>query len=263
MGHSIELFDRLDLYWKTKSGDDIATLLKTATSRGEPSDVRVDLCAADLEWRMRTYTASLTTSSRQTTGKLSSMPSATDYQELLGHDWELPAVRKQLLEAEWVARSRFGDRPHVDEFAGQMPETEAWRGELSDLLDLIAPLQLTFHDGNEVVGQCQVPAQFEIGRAKRNEHGPPAWNADENRAIVADARFLSLSRKQMSVRRVRLEEIELINLSRLIPSRLDNCILKPGDKISRPLPLILFFTHFRLQISCASDIEFTLEKNLS
>jgi hypothetical protein len=257
MDHSFELFDRLDSYWKSQSEDDIVKLLDTAISRGEPSDVLVDLCAADLEWRLRTGAASLTATSRRLSNNSPELPRASDYQKLLVHEWNLPTVRKQLLEAEWVARSRFADRPHVDEFANQIPDDKQWRDELSSLLDLIAPMQLLFHDGNEVV-QCQVPAKFEIGRAKRNEPAPPAWNAEENRAIVAKAQFRSLSRAQISVRRVRLGEIELINLSSIIPSRLDNSILEPGETISRPLPLTLFFTHFRLEICCTSDIEFSL-----
>ncbi len=259
---SFDLFDRLDHYWNTHSGDDIEAILQTASGRCEPLDVRIDLCAADLEWRLRTGAESLTASSRRMAKKLSSIPRAIDYFKLLGNDGNLPHARKQLLEAEWVARSRFGDRPYVDDFACQIPTDEAWVGELSKLLDLIAPLQLSFHDGPEELTQSQVPAQFVIGRANRDEPDAPAWNAKDCRAIVANSQFRSLSRMQLAVRRVRVEEIELINLSRLIPSKLENGVLKPGEKTRRPLPLTIYFTHFHLEISCASDVVFSLENDV-
>lgn len=245
MDSTFDLFDRLDDYWKTHSGDNIEAILKIATGRCEPIDVRVDLCAADLEWRLRTRSPS--------------MRRAIDYQKLLGRDGEAPDVQRQLLEAEWVARSRFGDRPDVDDFARQIPGNETWRDELGRLLDLIAPLRLSIHDGHEVVMECQVPAQFVIGRANRHDPNAPAWNAKEKRVIVANSQFRSLSRMQLSVRRVRAEEIELVNLSRLIHSKLEHGSLKPGEKIRHSLPLTLLFTDFFLQICCESDIEFALE----
>jgi hypothetical protein len=261
MDLSFDLFDRLDDYWNKHSGDDIEAILRTASGRCEPIDVRVDLCAADLEWRLRTGAESLTASSRRMANKLSSIPRAVDYRKLLGNDWDLPHVRKQMLEAEWIARSRFGDRPDVDDFACQIPTDGAWVGELSKLLDFIAPLRLSFRDGHEELTQCQVPSQFVIGRANRDEPDAPAWNAKDCRAIVANSQFRSLSRMQLAVRRVRAEEIELINLSRLIPSKLENGVLKPGEKTRRPLPLTIFFTHYHLEISCASDIVFLLEND--
>jgi hypothetical protein len=189
---------------------------------------------------------------------LNAVPRASDYRKLLGDVWESGGVQQELLEAEWLARSRFGDRPDVDDFARQMPDNELWRDELGNLLDLIAPLRLSFHDGREEVMECRVPAQFVIGRANRKDPDAPAWNATENRAIVADAQVRSLSRNQLSVRRVRLEEVELVNVSRLIPTKLESKTLYPGEMIRRELPLTLFFTHFQLVIGCESDIEFSL-----
>jgi hypothetical protein len=260
MDTSFDIFDRLDHYWKNHSGDDIEAIVQAATSRGEPIDIRVDLCAADLEWRLRTGAISLTASSRSKMHTLTFPPRATDYRKLLSRDWDAPGVQQQLLEAEWIARSRFSDRPDVDDFARQMPENAAWGNELADLLDLICPLRLSFLESCEIVLQCHVPAQFVIGRANRNEAEAPAWNAVENRVIVANAQFRSLSRTQLSVRRVGVQEIELRNLSDLIPSKLENGNIKPGQKIRRSLPLVLYFTHFHVQIDCASDIVFSLKK---
>jgi len=254
---SLDLLDRLDHYWTNRSGDNIEAIFHLAETRSDPLDMRVDLCAADLEWRLRTGAESLAKSSRRAVTHLSAMPRAIDYQRLLGADWESPCVRQQMLEAEWVARSRFGDRPDVDDFARQMPCKDAWRDELASLLDLIAPLQLSFYNNDESVMSCPVPAKFVIGRAKRDDPDAPAWNEKEKRAIVASYQYRSLSRAQIALRRVRLEEVEVVNLSRLIPCKLDVGILKPGETIRRPLPLSLFFTHFRLQICCESDIEFS------
>jgi len=255
---SLDLLDRLDHYWKNRSGDNIEAILHLAKIRSDPLDLRVDLCAADLEWRLRTGAESLAKPSRRAITQPSAVPRAVDYQHLLGADWESPRVRQQMLEAEWVARSHFGDRPNVDDFARQMQCKDAWRDELANLLDLISPLELSFFNNDVTVMSCPVPAKFVIGRAKRDEPDAPAWNEEENRAIVANAQYRSLSRAQLAMRRVRLEEVEVVNLSRLIPCKLDFGILKPGATTRRSLPLTLFFTHFCLLIRCTSDVEFSL-----
>lgn len=258
---SLDLFDRLDHFWKNHTGDDIVAILDLAAKRAESTALRVDLCAADLEWRLRIGTQSLTKSSRRAVSRLSAIPRAIDYRKLLGADWELPNVQKHLLEAEWVARSRFGDRPDIDDFALQLPSHTAWRDELASLLDLIAPLRLSFlNQMDETVLSAAVTAEFVIGRAHREEPDPPAWNARKCRAIVAKATFRSLSREQILVRRVRVEEVELVNLSRLIPTQFNKETIKPGEKLRRALPLTLYFTNYRLQICSTSDIEFSLEK---
>jgi hypothetical protein len=260
MDPAFDLLDRLDHYWKTQSGTDLAGLLKSPDGRSAPIDVRVDLCAADLEWRYRMISTGAINSTQRMANKPSPLPRASDYETLIGRDWESAAVRRQLLEAEWIARNRLGDSPDVDEFASQMPDAPSWREDLANALEWISPLQLAFHNHFEQLFQAQATANFVIGRANRQDPSPPAWNRQDKRAIVAPAKFRSLSRTQLSVRRIRLEEVELTNLSRLIPSRLHNETLMPGQVIRRHLPLTLFFPDIQVRIFCDADPEFALEK---
>jgi len=176
LNHPLDLFDRLDAHWKSRNSDDISALSKAAETSCESTDVRIDLCAADIEWRWRIRSGPLgidTANAECATA----VPLAKDYQPLLGSLWTLPNSRKRLLEAEWLARSQFGDQPAVDEFARQMPEYETWPDELAGLLDTVAPLQMTFHDGHTLVSSCPAPPRFVIARSTRDEPDAPAWNA--------------------------------------------------------------------------------------
>lgn len=250
MDTSFDLLDRLDQFWKTGRGDDLHALLAMASERWEPMDIRADLCAADLEWRLRCGAPSILASSAPSQSPL---PRATDYQAVLGEEWATPEVEQKLLETEWLGRSRFGDQPDVDQFAGPICKDPVWVDELAEQLDLIAPMHLSFFKRHDELLQCIVPARFIIGRANRHEPPAPAWIAAEKRAIVANANYRSLSRVQLAVRRVRVEEVELKNLSRLIPTQLKASTLQPGETVRCTLPLEIRFTHFRIQLACCSD----------
>jgi len=243
---ALDLFDRLDEHWKARNRDDIRAIFQSAQNHGEPIDVRIDLCAADIEWRWRTRSGPLGTHG----SNASSFPTAKDYQALLGPLWELPACQQRLLETEWIARSQYGDRPNVDQFASQMPQCGAWRDELASLLDTVAPIQLTFHENYTHVMTCPAPPQFVIGRATRDEPAAPAWNATARRAIVANADYRILSRTQLGVRRVRLEEIEIANVSQNSPAQLPFSMLNPGQTLRCGLPFRITFGRINLQIQC-------------
>ncbi len=246
----LDHFDRLDAYWKTRGGDDIRAIYQAAESRQESADVRIDLCAADIEWRWRTRSAPLGFAVAKVGHTSAAVPLATDYRSLLGPLWDLPDCRKRLLETEWLARSQFGDRPDVDDFARQMPENKTWPDELAGLLDTVAPMQMTFHEGHSLVLSCPAPNQFVIGRGTRDEPDAPAWNAKDRRAIVAGVDVRQLSRTQLSVRRVRLEEIEIINISKNVPTELLFVTLNPGQAFRCHLPQRISFDRFALNIRC-------------
>lgn len=181
-------------------------------------------------------------------GRITAVPRAKDYQSLLGPLSKLPECRKRLLETEWLARSQFGDRPDVDDFAHQMPENETWSDELADLLNTVAPLLMTFHEGHTIAFSCPAPSQFVIGRGNRDEPDAPAWNAKERRAIVANTDYRRLSRSQLSARRVRLEEIELTHISKNAPIELLFVAINPGKTFRCGLPLRITFDRFALNI---------------
>lgn len=260
MDPAFDLLDRLDHYWKTQSGTDLAGLLMSPDGRNAPIDVRVDLCAADLEWRFRTMMSDSNGASRPMAKNLLSLPRAIEYETLIGSAWQSIVVRQRLFETEWIVRNRYGDSPDVDEFARQVPDAPSWSEDLADALDLISPLQMAFQDHFEQLFRVHAPSSFVIGRANRQDPSPPAWNGQARRAVVADGRYRSLSRNQLSVRRIRVEEVELTNLSHLIPSKLHDVTLLPGQVIRRCLPLTLFFGQIQVRIFCETGTEFALEK---
>ena len=95
------LLDRLDFLWKDGLAPDLNELL---TDVHDPV-ARAELCAADLEWRWRS----------QGSGPIMAW-SASNYQAMMGTAWSLPACRQLLIDAEWLARSAWGDKPHIDHF---------------------------------------------------------------------------------------------------------------------------------------------------
>lgn len=250
MSPALDLLDRLDAHWKTRNRDDIRVIYKSAEMQADSAADRIDLCAADLEWRWRTHSEPLSVEVAKGMRESKAFPVASDYRSLVGPLWELPECRKRLLEAEWLARSQFGDRPDADDFARQMPEHATWPEELASLLDTVAPLQMMFHDGHALMLSSPAPAKFVIGRATREEPDAPAWNAKDRRAIVANVDYRQLSRTQLSVRRVRLEEIEVTNISASTPTQLPFTTLHPGQTARSAVPLRITFNRFTLHIRC-------------
>lgn len=250
----LDFFDRLDLHWKSRNQDDIRSILRSAENDGQPSEVCIDLCAADLEWRWRMAAGPQGCWTPGPLGESESMltptPAAKDYQPLLGPLWQTPDCRKQMLGAEWLSRSQFGDRPDVDQFADSVPSFEWDTQWLADLLDTVAFLQIDFHNVHTLVLTCPGPSEFTIGRATRDEPSAPAWNAEQRRAIIANVDYRQLSRTQLQVRRVRLEEIEVTNISKSAPVQLSLGFLEPGQSQRCFLPFRITFDQCTLQIRC-------------
>lgn len=224
-----ELIQALDEQWAAGKPDLAALLQQVPAGNAE---LALELCAADLEWRMRNL-------SRESTA----LPCAQDYADSLGFQWtELPC-RRNLLEAEWCARSLWGDCPNVDRFAENLPEVQDWADELSRQLNGLVPLIIRL-DGNSLRGMqphFRANDRFTVGRQGTGDPAAPGWSSEQNRLIVANAHFRKISREQLQVRRTGTKEIELANLSSAVPIQSGSIDLLPGasDLIALPCRLQL------------------------
>lgn len=218
------LLEQIDEQWKIGAPPDLKTLLVQVPA--DEGALRVELCAADLEWRWRTEfpAESLGADSRPS---LPEKPKASDYRELLADHWDDMACRRNLLEAEWCARSLWGDPVDVDEFAQQLPSESGWSERLSQQLHGFAPLDATLQ--GQTPGDrprvFRVSQEFVIGRQQKGEPAAPAWVQAEGRLIVAGRSFRDLSREQFRVRRTKLLEVEVTNLSKNEVQFVDSTLL--------------------------------------
>lgn len=231
------LLDRLDFLWKDGLAPNLYDLL---TACDDPVG-RAELCAADLEWRWR----------MQGQNPLTAWP-ASAYQAFLGDAWSLPACRQLLIDAEWLARSAWGDKPHIDDFVTHHQLAESHRGGLWKKLDQVVQMKLIVGCNSKDVLEFTVPLDITLGRQNSWEPCAPAWIPETGRLVVADIQQRSISRKQLGLRRVRVEEIELINFSERRTLKIDIYEIAPGGTMNAFLPFVFSFNHRTISAVAAS-----------
>ena len=239
----MDLLAILDEQWSDGRGD-VADLLGKVGN--DNSQLAIDLCASDLEWRWR-LSHDVTDSDTAITR------SAVDYRPLLGDRWDDLDVQRELYEAEWIARSLWGDQPHVDEFAAQLPEIDQWNDELAQQIDSLSPLTVTLQgESLKRSLSVRVGPTFVLGRQGTNDSPAPSWSIKEQRLVVANAHFRTISREQLRVRRIRESELELKNLSKVVPFENEDFLLQPSAAILTPLPVTLKVGELDLQFSTST-----------
>ena len=246
----IPLLEQLDEQWARGQTADLAALLRMVHGE-DGNDLRVELCAADLEWRWRTGAEKIA-SKATSAATLPARPHASDYRTLLGELWDDPACRREILEAEWCARSVWGDAPDVDEFASKFSMQPDWNAELAEKLNSIIPLVIAVtRNKSDASLLVHVEHDFVMGRQSVGEPPAPAWLESSRRLVIANADNRGVSREQLRMRRTRMAEVELTNLSRVSPGRFENRILLPGDSMRLGVPWRM--TVGELEISIRAD----------
>jgi hypothetical protein len=239
----------------------------------------VELCAADLEWRIRLAHALLGGEAAER-ASLSYGPSAIRgylkfaseqaqkrlddsdaIEDVLHNCWH------QLLLTEWRARSAWGDRPNVDKFIdihdrediafdeAVIPTLDATvlEDELTELAPLIVRVedkaeQKTTAEGGESI--AVLPARFTFGRQDIGEPEAPCWLAESRRLVAVPHGSKQISREQVGIRRVEVNRVEATNLSRKVTISLGGKKLSPGDSTILQLPLLMtvMTTHLRFSL---------------
>lgn len=241
---------------KTTDGFELAEELERLWANGEPVDLSrmlhclsaehfsalaEDLCAIDLEWRIR-RTAQADVSLADECRAIS----AADYADLLGSLWRNEDCRGRLYETEWLARALWSDDPAAETFATQIGENLT-ADRLLAALEVVSPLSLTAKRKDKLI-QVRCGSHFVVGRQSGEDPEPPAWVDAQRRLVIADRDRLSLSRRQMGVARLCRRRIRVTNLSRTVRIRVLDERLQPGVSAEFDLPLTVQIDDLRLTV---------------
>lgn len=245
-----KLLDDVDRTWSSGVAANLGELLAQVPAGS--AELRVELCAADLEWRWRSASAERATGSPSCT-QLPAKPTAHDYHRLLAEYWDDLNWRRTLLEAEWCARSLWGDAPDVDVFASQLPTQTQWHLQLAEQLHALSPIEATVTDAKHPEPRVlRVSHDFVMGRRQLGESEAPAWLGASRRLLIANEDVRELSRRQFRVRRTKAYEIEITNTSK---NRVDVGFrsLAAGEWMRTPLPFAFAVGDLRVMLDRVVD----------
>ncbi len=108
---------------------------------------------------------------------------------------------------------------------------------------------------------------LEVGRQRATEPAPTNRQdrSDSARIILAPLDDVDVSRSHLEIKRIapnekNIEQVEVINLSRTQPVRLDSeQVLAPGEKTVAEVPLLLQFSSYAVRIEPPEDEELELQ----
>lgn len=224
----MDLLERLDEQWSAGSPADLPALLHQVPT--DQRHVSQELCAADLEWRWRSDESPADET-------FPANPRADDYAAMLEGQWQDIQCQKNIMEAEWCARCVWGDAPDVDEFAARLPTLDNWSTELTRQLHSLVPwtIELTSPSLKHPVA-FGASGNFVVGRQGRGDPPAPAWVEKSDRVIIANSHFRIISRAQLRIRRTRVREMEMTNVSQTTRHKLGNTTLfaKESTRLSFP-----------------------------
>ncbi|GAB5406312.1 MAG: hypothetical protein Aurels2KO_45430 [Aureliella sp.] len=253
----MELLDRkldeLDECWGTAS-DGAVCLQEIIDDLPDGCEDRdelvIELCCADMEWRWRSGRNCFVGTTRPDD------PDATQSHSMLSiYDVYLDQLagredhRKRLVLAEWRARSAWGDCPDLSDFVQASGFDDSVCESLQEELDALAGLRVRI-EMDDAVLEHQVVGEFELGRQNVQEPTPPSWLADKNRLLVARLEQTEVSRRQLVIRRTRMNEVEIANVSRNVSVAIRNSIITPGDRIRAALPIAFKLQSGKVTLSC-------------
>ena len=273
-----DIMNRLDEHWAENPFDDqiLSKLLRLVPDDCcQRMDWRIELCAADLEYRWtqcrKMTDSALRRSDYQVAGRVLDIqevalstrdpstngfhapvprrPRAKDYEALLGEDWTSTECRRRMILAEWQIRCVAGDEPDIADFLLEFDGDARWQAELYEALSNLSAVKLQVTQNNEIMIEQFLPPRFVLGRQVRGEPAPPAWLPDAQKLVVIATDNTNLSRRQLEFRRCRTHEFEVTNASRNVSVELGRFKLKPGQAQRLPTPVSLEMPRLSIEIS--------------
>ena len=126
----------------------------------------------------------------------------------------------------------------------------------------IVPSVLFYHRHRRVF-VTPLDTRIEVGRQRAGESSPTNRQdrSDSARIVLAPLDDVDVSRSHLELRPIAGEEnIEVINLSRTQPVRLDNeQVLAPGEKTFAEVPVLLQFSSYAVRVEPPEDEELELQ----
>jgi hypothetical protein len=293
----MDILDDFDRRWRIGERPDLAPLIEHLRAQGD-DELCVELCAADLEWRWRvrqhkpssrSHSLSSATSHSPTAATLRNRaqhfadhpphpdqhpkntgPLAIEYASLLDNLLRDHRYCQRMLEAEFLARSQWGDAPDIDAFLAEsrglglpyanasetsdcssanLLDTQQVAGVLTAQLDHLAQFRVSVIRADKLLLSVRVPPQFEIGRQNRREPSPPVWLPETNRLVVANVADRNLSCHQIHIRCTRIHEVALTNTSRNVALSLESAPLRPTETTHLPTPVTVTINDLVVEIN--------------
>lgn len=154
--------------------------------------------------------------------------------------WQLTRSQThELVASEFIVRSRWKDRPQIEEFIATRPtsivtgEQDWWRRQLRELLDelfpIIGDISIELHHRL----RCNLRTPCIVGRQRSRERSGPALIASESgdswRLIVANRDQTNVSREQLRFNRLSIDQLEVTLLSQNVASKIDGRTLNPNS----------------------------------
>ncbi|MEZ6150076.1 MAG: hypothetical protein R3C09_08125 [Pirellulaceae bacterium] len=292
----MDILDDFDRRWRIGERPDLAPLIEHLRAQGD-DELCVELCAADLEWLARPSAQTILALSfplqrnqpfphsrnfaqraqhfadhpphpdqhPKNTG-----PLAIEYASLLDNLLRDHRYCQRMLEAEFLARSQWGDAPDIDAFLAEsrglglpyanasetsdcssanLLDTQQVAGVLTAQLDHLAQFRVSVIRADKLLLSVRVPPQFEIGRQNRREPSPPVWLPETNRLVVANVADRNLSCHQIHIRCTRIHEVALTNTSRNVALSLESAPLRPTETTHLPTPVTVTINDLVVEIN--------------
>lgn len=212
------LLAKLDLDW-TQGNPSFDILIAKAKTLG--INAVLELCAADLEWRWRKF-------GNKKIGRADSTPlTARDYWPHFVGLAEDTNSRLAILQTEWLARSKWGDRPRIDAFLKDNEYGQANRSTMLESLNVVANFELTLSSHSPNPFSIPLPVQLVIGRQMIEEPSPPIYSPETNRLILWPLEQVMVSRKQLRLERSRAFELRITNISDSRSIEINGQLLNP------------------------------------
>ena len=253
---AIEFLDRLDDHWQTaQSSPDLAGWL-CEVEMADRGEVASELLLADLEYRFK---------------KLG--PHALSHDALIAAEYLGFAVVEadsrlieKLIEEEFFLRAR--SQPHslsvnsLCQAAASISQlTPAdWQTRFSDRLAAQHPVVVKLFDRRqsktEPVLRYSMANELEVGRATQEEStGPQLIDADLPRMVIAHCRCRSISRNQLTLRRLSYAQITVVNQSKKVPLQINisskPALIDPLSSLGCSLPFSIDFDPLEVRVQTA------------
>lgn len=235
-----ELLRELDARWRALRPVDVRQLVDKV--RGETGvNEWVDLLAADLEWRLRVAPVSdrLPIQAAAAPDRHEGPKPIEAYLREFPEIAEDAAALRGLVEAKFIALSRWNRPPKIADFVARFPQLPDLETTLREALDEVQKLcAVVMVQGGRKI-HCLNAGRVELGRQSGREPSAPAMVRCGKRLIVVDRTQKNVSRHQAVVIRTALATIALTNTSQITPMNVAGENLPPGETVEARLPAIV------------------------
>ena len=212
----------------------ISTLAELA-SHGISGAELAELAAVDMEWRWRV---------------------AKEQTRMPEQYWvEFPGLKEDsswmldLVEAEFVDRSRWGQPPQIDEYCDRFRELgSGLRERLVERLNDVSLLVVRFLCGAEAPARYVLQSPLVLGRKRVGASESMGLSSDGHRLVVVENSAEGVSREHCRVERVQRSRVKVTNLSSRGGLRVGDRELSGGESVEQIVPAVLEFCGVKLVV---------------